>query len=51
VYRDDLHPGGFVDISRWTGLLVIPRATQVNRRGGALRLLLDFVAADRVAVG
>ena len=51
VYRDELHPGAFVDLARWTGLLVIPRATQVNRRGGALRLMLDFVYANRVAVG
>lgn len=51
VYLEDLHPGAFVDVSRWTGLLVIPRATQHNRRGGVLRLLIDFVPANQVKVG
>lgn len=51
VYFEDLHPGAFVDLSLWTGRMVIPRAVKVNRRGGVLRLMLDFVYANQVKVG
>lgn len=47
VFHDDLLPGSYADIARWTGLIIIPRATELNTHGGPKRMLIEFAAVKQ----